>query len=81
MADHLLIFDSAGLNDFIPRWEIIPHRTDQRGPFPEKRIGTKLEGVIVGGDQAYLAGALQQIVNAAAASRDMVLATSEVEWF
>jgi hypothetical protein len=36
---------------------------------------------IVGGDQAYLAGALQQIVNAAAAHRDMILAASEVEWF
>ena len=35
----------------------------------------------VGGDQAYLAGALQQIVNAAAGNRDMILAASEVEWF
>jgi len=35
----------------------------------------------VGGDQAYLAGTLQQIVNAAAGNRDMILSASEVEWF
>jgi uncharacterized protein YlxP (DUF503 family) len=35
---------------------------------------------MVGGDHAYVAGALQQIVNAAAGHRDLVLAASEIEW-
>lgn len=35
---------------------------------------------MVGPDHAYLAGALQKIVSAATMHRDMILATSEVEW-
>ena len=35
---------------------------------------------MVGSDPAYLAGALQKIVNAATMHRDMILAASEVEW-
>ena len=47
----------------------------------DSRQRAVLAVAIVGNDQAYLAGALQQIVNAAAAHRDMVLAASEIEWF
>lgn len=47
----------------------------------DSRQRSVLAVAIVGNDQAYLAGALQQIVNAAAAHRDMVLAASEIEWF
>lgn len=36
--------------------------------------------VMVGSDHAYLAGALQKIVNAATMHRDMILSASEVEW-
>ena len=36
---------------------------------------------MVGNDSAYIAGALQQIVNAAANHRDMILTTNETEWF
>lgn len=36
---------------------------------------------MVGNDRRYVEGALQQIANAAAAHRDMILAGSQVEWF
>jgi uncharacterized protein len=47
----------------------------------DSRHRAVLAVAIVGNDQAYLAGALQQIVNAAAGHRDMILAASETEWF
>jgi len=35
---------------------------------------------MVGSDAAYLAGALQQITNAATMNRNMILVASEVQW-
>jgi hypothetical protein len=47
----------------------------------DSRQRAVLAVAVVGGDRAYLAGALQQIVNAAAGNRNMILSASEVEWF
>ena len=35
---------------------------------------------MVGGDQRYLEGALQRIVNKAATHRDMILVNHEIQW-
>ncbi len=46
----------------------------------DSRRRAVLAVAMVGSDRAYLAGALQQIVNAATTHREMILAASEVEW-
>ncbi len=46
----------------------------------DNRRRAVLAVAMVGSDPAYLAGALQQIVNAATTNRDMILAASEVQW-
>ena len=46
----------------------------------DNRRRAVLAVAMVGSDPAYLAGALQQIVNAATMNRDMILAASEVQW-
>jgi len=46
----------------------------------DSRHRAVLAVAMVGADRAYLAGALQRIVNAATMHRDMILADSEVQW-
>ena len=46
----------------------------------DNRRRAVLAVAMVGSDPAYLAGALQQIVNAAKMNRDMILAANEVQW-
>lgn len=46
----------------------------------DSRRRAVLAAAMVGKDPAYVAGALQQIVNAAAGHKDMILAASEIEW-
>ena len=46
----------------------------------DSRRRAVLAVAMVGNDHAYVAGALQRIVNAASGHRDMVLAASETEW-
>jgi uncharacterized protein YlxP (DUF503 family) len=47
----------------------------------DNRHRAVLAVAMVSGDQAYMAGALQQIIIAAAGHRDMILIASEIEWF
>jgi uncharacterized protein YlxP (DUF503 family) len=46
----------------------------------DSRQRAVLAAAMVSNDHAHVAGALQQIINAAAGHRDMVLAASEIEW-
>ncbi|MBL7133723.1 MAG: DUF503 domain-containing protein [Phycisphaerae bacterium] len=45
-----------------------------------KRQRGVLAIAMVGADKRYMAGALQKIITAASAHRDMVLLNSEIEW-